>query len=93
MALAVNLGQQNATINSGNVPSDANIDLTLGSNGTLVVDGTTVTIESILGANIVSNTTVQAINGAHVTVDSSVAGVNAGQILSSPACRMVTSCL
>jgi Hint domain len=83
MALNVNLGQQpQTTINTGNVPSDQNINLTLGSNGTLIFDGVNANITNILGAGIVSNTTIEAINGANVTVSGSVGGVSAGSHLS-----------
>ena len=83
MALTIDLGSQSqSTINSSNVPTDQNISLTLGTNGTLVVDGVDVTIASILGAGLISNTTIQAINGAHVTMSGSVGGVSAGSHLS-----------
>ena len=83
MALNVDLGQQShTTINAGNIPTDQNINVTLGANGTLVVDGVDANIASILGVGLISNTTVQAINGAHVTVSSNVAGISVGSHLS-----------
>ena len=83
MALTVDLGSQSqSTINSSNVPTDQNISLTLGANGTLIVDGVDVNITSILGVGLISNTTIQAINGANVTVSGSVGGVSAGSHLS-----------
>jgi hypothetical protein len=65
------------TINESNV-GDGNIDLTLGTNGTLIFDGVNATIADTIGGNIVSNTTYEAIDGAHVTVESNVSGVNVG---------------
>lgn len=83
MALIVDLGSQSlTTINSGNVPTDQNISLTLGANGTLVVDGVDVNIASILGVGLISNTTIQAINGADVVVSGNVGGVSLGSHLS-----------
>jgi hypothetical protein len=79
MAIAVNLGQQSPyTINQSNAPPDNDVDLTLAANGTLIVDGVDVTIASIAGASLLSNTTLEAIDGAQVTVSSNVAGINAG---------------
>jgi Hint domain len=83
MALVVDLGQQSpTTINQSNEPTDQNVNLTLAANGTLIVDGVDVTLSSLAGGNIVSNTTVEAINGAHVTVSSVAAGIAAGSQLS-----------
>lgn len=82
MALTVNLGQQSPqTINSSNAPSDNNIDLSLASNGTLIVDGVDVTLTSVAGGNIASTTTIQAVNGANVTMTSNVAGIGAASTL------------
>jgi Hint domain len=83
MSLVVDLGQQSPiTVDTSNLPVDQNINLTLASNGTLVVNGVNATINNVVGGNIVSNTTIQAENGAHVTVTSNVAGVSAGSHLS-----------
>jgi hypothetical protein len=78
MSVNVDLGQNpTTTIDTGNV-GDGNIDLTLGSNGTLIFNGVTADIVDISGNNIVSNTTIEAINGANVTIGNNVAAVNAG---------------
>jgi Hint domain len=83
MALNIDLGQQShTTINAGNVPTDQNLNVTLGANGTLVVDGVDVTISNILGVGLISNTTLEAVNGAHVTVAGNVGGVAVGSHLS-----------
>lgn len=82
MALTIDLGSQSqSTINSSNIPTDQNISLTLGANGTLIVDGVDVNIASILGVGLISNTTIQAINGANVAVTGSVGGVSLGSHL------------
>jgi len=82
MAITVNLGQQSPqTINSSNAPSDNNVDLSLASNGTLIIDGVDVTLTSVAGGNIASTTTIQAVNGANVTVTSNVAGIGAGSTM------------
>jgi hypothetical protein len=78
MTLAVDLGQQpTTTINQGNEPSDQDVSLTLASSGTLIVDGVNVTLTSLIGGNIASNTTLEAINGAQVTVSSNASGIGA----------------
>ena len=78
MALNVDSGTQSPfTINQSNVPTDQDVNLSLASNGTLIVDGANVTIGSVLGGNIASNLTIEAINGAQVTVSSNVGGVGA----------------
>lgn len=78
MAINVNLGNTPTyTINSGNVPPDGNINLTLASSGTLIVDGVNANIASIAGISGVANTTVQAVHGSQVTVGSNLAGVAA----------------
>lgn len=67
------------TIDSSNAGSSSDtIALGLVSNGTVVVDGVDVTISSVVGGGIVSNTTIEAVNGAHVTVDGGLTGVSAG---------------
>jgi hypothetical protein len=83
MALNIDLGQQSqTTINAGNVPTDQNLNVTLGANGTLIVDGVDITISNILGVGLISNTTLEVINGAHVTVAGNVGGIAAGSHLS-----------
>src|ERR1700722_11229755 len=78
MPVNVDLNSQpTTTINESNV-GDGNIDLTLGTNGTLIFDGVNATIADTIGGSIVSNTTYEAIDGAHVTVGSNVSGVSAG---------------
>jgi hypothetical protein len=78
MSINVDLGQNpNTTINSGNI-GDGNVDLTLGSNGTLIFDGVNANIVDISGNNIVSSTTIEAIDGSNVQIGNNVAGVNAG---------------
>ncbi|MEZ2218762.1 Hint domain-containing protein [Rhizobium sp. RCC_161_2] len=67
------------TIDSSNAGTSSDtIALGLVSNGTVIVDGVDVTISSVVGGGIVSNTVIEAINGAHVTIDAGLAGVSAG---------------
>jgi hypothetical protein len=78
MPISVNLSTQpNTTINAGNV-GDGNVDLTLGSNGTLTFDGVNAIVTDTVGGGIVSNTTYKAIDGANVTLGSNVSGISAG---------------
>ncbi|NTI25921.1 hypothetical protein G6M87_27900 [Rhizobium rhizogenes] len=81
MAL-INIGLVNngtTTINSSNAGTSSDtIALGLVSNGTVIVDGVDVTISSVVGGGIVSNTVIEAINGSHVTIDAGLAGVSAG---------------
>jgi hypothetical protein len=78
MPINVDLSSQpTTTINSGNV-GDGTVDLTLGTNGTLIFDGVNATVADTIGGNILSNTTYQAIDGANVTLGSNVSGVSAG---------------
>lgn len=82
MAITVNLGQQSPqTIDSSNAPSDNNVNLSLASSGTLIVDGVDVTLTNVAGGGIVSNTTIQAVNGANVTLADNVAGLGVGSTL------------
>ena len=82
MALIVNLGTQSPqTIDSSNAPSDNNVELSLASSGTLIVDGVDVTLTDVAGGGILSTTTIQAVNGANVTMTDSVAGIGAGSTL------------
>lgn len=82
MAINVNLGQQSPiTIDTSNAPVDQNVNVTLASTGTVIVDGVDVTISSLAGGNIVSNTTIQAINGATITVSSNATAIGAGSQL------------
>lgn len=82
MAITVNLGQQSPqTIDSSNAPSDNNINLSLASNGTLIIDGVDVTLTSVAGGGIASSTTIQAVNGANVTLADNVAGLGVGSTL------------
>jgi Hint domain len=82
MAISIDLGQTSPiTIDTSNIPTDGDVNLTLASNGTVIVNGVNATFNNLIGGNVVSNTTIEAINGAHVTVTSNAAGIAAGSQL------------
>lgn len=58
--------------------SSNTLELGLVSSGTLIVNGATVNLTSLVGGGVITNTTIQLENGANVTVNPALAGVSAG---------------
>lgn len=78
MVLAVDLGAQPTQTITSATPGNSEVALTLGSNGTLIFDGVTSQIDTVVGIAGVANTTIESIHGANVTINSSLLSVSAG---------------
>ncbi|MCO4318298.1 Hint domain-containing protein [Phyllobacterium sp. 21LDTY02-6] len=66
------------TIDSSNGADGDTLQLSLVSNGTLIINGVDITLENLIGGGVATSTTIILQNGANLLVDTNVAGVTAG---------------
>lgn len=71
------LNNQTQVIDSNNGADGDTLELGLVGNGALIVDGVDITLNSLAGANVVTNTTIALVNGADLTVDTALLSVAA----------------
>jgi len=70
------LENQSTVIDDSSVNDGDTVNLTLGGNNDVTVDGVAVNLNTVVGAGVLNGSTINAINGADVTV-TGVAGVTA----------------